>query len=243
MTSVQVEQLTSQITELVTHKILTSLNATISKLVVEAVQSCLPTALQTAVETAIPTAVATSIDEIMIPINQSIVKIKERVLALESRANSGHVYATGAKPTTGNSYSDAVKTVVADGITNTAKLCATPGVLTGCGEDIGIPRNYHIVVRKIPAESKYDEAWLKDSIMKNLPVSATIKDITRLKSKDVERLQRSHTSTFKVTINYNGSAKDLYKADMFPRNAEVKRFRFLREAKTWQIRNSTAFTR
>ena len=204
MTSVHVEQLTSQITELVTNKILTSLNETISKLVLAAVQSCLPTALQSAVETAIPTAVATSIHEIMKPINQSMVKIEARVTALESRDKFDQVNAAGAKSSTGNSYSDAAKRVVSEEAINTAKLSATPGVLTGCGEDIGIPRNYHIVVRKIPAESKYDEAWLKDSITCNLPTGASIKDITRLKSKDAERVQRSHTSTFKVVINYSG---------------------------------------
>ena len=48
-----------------------------------------------------------------------------------------------------------MKTVVSDGAKNTAKLFATPGVLTGGGEDIGIARNYHIVVRKIPADAKY----------------------------------------------------------------------------------------
>ena len=237
----QSDRVTSQLIDKVSQQIMESLNSSISTLVVQAVQSCLPTVIKAAVESALPAA----IQKVMQPINERFQKIEERLLAFENSSHAERVdeRTVHATTTSTTSYATAVKTMPIDAtLSSTAeKLSVTPGVLTGRGEDIGIPRNYHIVIRKIPDETMYNEEWLKHSIEGKLPSGATITEVIRLKSRDAERVRRSHTGTFKVIINYRGYATDLYKPEIFPRNAEVKRYRFLREAKALMSTSKTVF--
>ena len=103
--------------------------------------------------------------------------------------------------------------------------------MTGTGTAIGISRSYHLVVRKLPTDTTFNENWLKKHVQEKLPDQAKITDVRKLVSKDEERLKRSKTATFKLCIQYNGRDADLYRPEIYPLNSEVKRFRFLREVK------------
>ena len=83
---------------------------------------------------------------------------------------------------------------------------------------------------------RYPEIKIKNSVQPKLPEQAEVTEIKRLKSKNADRLERTHSGTFKVVIKYNGPVLDLYDAQTYPKNSEVKRYRFLRERRS--IHNS-----
>ena len=207
-----------QITKIITDQVLMAMEQKITPIVLSAIQSCIPNILQTVIKTVTKTVEAT-VESATAPLKNELENVKEMVKnsekVKEKTVQDAAAYATVVKSP---KKSETVFTKPAN-----------KSVLTGNGDDIGIRRSYHIVVKKIPDSPNYDSQWLKDFLQARVPKPALVNHVVQMKSNDKERLKRSRTRTFKVVIEYTGKTEDLYNEKIFPRHAEIRRFRFMRE--------------
>ena len=227
------------ITDQLKNEITKVLNAQMTQQILSCVQQVLPTAVQQAINQNLPRILEVSMQNVVEPLKMEITSMQKRIQALEvtrSNATPGdtdvHQRVAKIEKTISTIQSKSAPVSFNSEFIRRPTVSSTHaryGSATGAGDDIGISKNYHLVLKKIPDTPGYDETWLRTYLTTKLPKTATVMDIEKLKSANEERAKRTISQTFKLVIQYAGDASDLYSPELYPRNAEVKRYRFLRK--------------
>ena len=230
MSTDDVKKLTLQISENVTKIVLATLQRTVAELVTEAISDAVPVAVKRMVDMQLPGKLLPMLTEAIKPMGEIMEKLDARVTKLEKKGPDHSPTASTTKeiPKADNVEIKFIDALKKDPPKSRQQRRFSGKKVTGRGCNIGIKKTFHLVIRKIPVGDTYDEKWLKKSILEKIPDDAEIRDVQKLVSKDPARIERTHTQTYKIAIKYPGSAADLYKAEFYPQNTEIKRYRFFK---------------
>ena len=229
-----IAEITNEIKRDITRTLTESINRQITQQILNCVQQVLPSAVQQAINQSLPQLLQDAMQKAVDPLKNEINEMKTKLTALESEQTKQSQGSQDMAQRIGNidrQISGFQKDAVSPNRLSTEQVKVVynrVGNTVGGGMDIGIVKNYHIVVKKIPDKPEYDENWLKTHLTETLPETATVIEINKLTSANEERAKRTRSKTFKVVLAYSGDVCRIYSPVIYPRNAEIKRYRFLR---------------